>query len=240
MQSGTFQFEFWDLSLSVSQIENLMGYKEDEDRGLVTGLIKEVFDDVAEICRIRAQYMVFDDIRFEGESRVLEIGDQRFEIKGIIYNQIRYSESVSIFMCTAGEAIGLRSSLSMKEGDLLRGYVYDIVGSEIAEAAADLTQEDLERKSLLRGQKITNRYSPGYCGWDVAEQRKLFTLLPGEYCGIRLTESALMDPVKSVSGIIGIGANVKFNPYTCEMCNMKNCTFSRIRNPKLGDAGADL
>jgi hypothetical protein len=240
MQSGTFQFKFRDLSLSVSQIENVMGYKEGEDRGLVTGLIGEVFDDVAEKCRIRAQYMVFDNICFDSEKKSLVIGELLFEIKGIIYNQIRYSESISIFMCTAGEEIGLRSSRSMKTGDFLRGYVYDIIGSEIAEAAADLLQADLEKNALLHGRKITNRYSPGYCGWDVAEQKKLFTLLPGVYCGIRLTESALMDPVKSVSGIIGIGANVKFNPYTCEMCNMKNCTFSRIRNPKLGDAGPDL
>lgn len=233
MRNSTFEFDFSELNLRADRIEKVLGYNEGDDRGLVTGLIGEVFDDVAEICRIKAQYMVFDDIRFEEKSRALEIGDQRFEIKGIIYNQIRYSEAVSIFMCTAGEEIGLRSSRSMKEGDLLRGYVYDIVGSEIAEAAADLLQTDLEKNALLEGRKITNRYSPGYCGWDVAEQKKLFTLLPGEYCGIRLTESALMDPVKSVSGIIGIGAKVRFNPYTCEMCNMKNCTFSRIRNPKV-------
>jgi hypothetical protein len=232
MESGTFQFEFRDLNLSVSQIENVMGYKEGEDSGLVTGLIGEVFENVAEICRIRAQYKVFDNISFDGEKKRLAIGDLLFEIKGIVYNQIRFSDSVALFMCTAGDEIGQRSSRSMKEGDFLRGYAYDIIGSEIAEAAADLIQADLEKISLLTGRKITNRYSPGYCGWDVAEQKKLFTLLSGVFCGIRLTESALMDPVKSVSGIIGIGANVRFNPYTCEMCNMKNCTFSRIRKSK--------
>jgi hypothetical protein len=231
MKAGTYQFEFRDLNLSVSQIESAMGYKEGEDSALVTGLIGEVFEDVEEICRLRAQYIIIDDIRFDSEKKALEIGDQLFEIKGIIYNQIRFSESVSIFMCTAGQELGLRSSRAMKEGDFVRGYVYDIVGSEIAEAAADLLQADIERNSLLQGLKITNRYSPGYCGWDVAEQKKLFTLLPGEFCGIRLTESALMDPVKSVSGIIGIGANVRFNPYTCQLCNMKNCTYSRVRNP---------
>jgi hypothetical protein len=79
------------------------------------------------------------------------------------------------------------------------------------------------------GKKITNRYSPGYCGWDVTEQHKLFQLIPENYCGIKLTPSALMDPVKSISGIIGIGENVKNNPYTCRLCNQNDCVYRGIR-----------
>ena len=115
----------------------------------------------------------------------------------------------------------------MKEGDLLKSYVYDVVGSEIVEAAADLMQDELEKAMAVGGRKITNRFSPGYCGWDVVEQHKLFRLIPGNFCGIRLTPSALMDPVKSVSGFIGIGENVKRLPYTCSFCDMKDCLYRK-------------
>jgi hypothetical protein len=81
--------------------------------------------------------------------------------------------------------------------------------------------------------KITNRYSPGYCDWNVGEQHKLFSFFPDNYCGIRLTPSALMDPVKSVSGIIGIGENVKRNDYTCRVCDMKDCIYRRSREEKM-------
>lgn len=111
----------------------------------------------------------------------------------------------------------------------MKGYIYDVVGSEIVEAAADLMQNDLQKAMISSGRKITNRYSPGYCGWDVAEQHKLFQLVPDNFCGIRLTESALMDPVKSVSGIIGIGENVKMNPYTCRLCDLKDCIYRKNR-----------
>jgi hypothetical protein len=113
----------------------------------------------------------------------------------------------------------------MIEKDLLKGFVCDVVGSEIVEAAADLMQAELEETMIRSGKKITNRYSPGYCGWDVADQHKIFKLVNSGFCGIRLTESALMDPVKSVSGIIGIGKEVKLNPYTCKMCNMTDCIY---------------
>ena len=36
----------------------------------------------------------------------------------------------------------------MQERDLLRGYIYDVIGSEIVEAAADLMQDDLEHDML--------------------------------------------------------------------------------------------
>jgi cobalamin-dependent methionine synthase I len=132
-----------------------------------------------------------------------------------------------VFLCTAGEEIGIRSKKAMKDGDLFAGYIYDVIGSEIAEAAADLMQNRLGTSLAPEGRKTTNRYSPGYCGWDVAEQHKLFSLVPENYCGIRLTASALMDPIKSISGFIGVGERVKNNPYTCKICDMKECIYRR-------------
>jgi hypothetical protein len=41
-----------------------------------------------------------------------------------------------------------------------------------------------------------------------------------------------MQPVKSVSGIIGIGADVKFNPYTCRICEATHCLYRLNKNKK--------
>ncbi|MHB8579979.1 MAG: vitamin B12 dependent-methionine synthase activation domain-containing protein [Ignavibacteriaceae bacterium] len=82
---------------------------------------------------------------------------------------------------------------------------------------------------LKRGMKITNRYSPGYCNWNVSEQHLFFSLLPQNFCGITLTESSLMLPVKSISGIIGIGSNVKYSKYFCDKCGVKDCTYRTYR-----------
>lgn len=232
MVNKIFQYDFNDLNLSVSQIENVVGYKEGEDRELVTDLIEEILKESQEISNIKAQYTIFNDVQFDSETKSVEISKIRFNIKKIVFGQIKKSESVAIFLCTAGEEIGIRSRKAMQEKDLLLGYLYDVVGSEIVEAAADLMQNELEKAAISSGKKITNRYSPGYCGWDVAEQHKLFQLVPYNYCGIRLTPAALMDPVKSVSGIIGIGENVKSNPYTCSICDLKDCIYRKAREKK--------
>lgn len=232
MKNRIFQFDLKDLKLSVSQIENVIGFIEGDDRGFVKDLIEEILEESAEIASVRAQYCLFDNISFDNDTKSIAINSTIFNIKNIVYQQIKKSDSIALFLCTAGEEIGRRSRKAMHEKDLLRGYIFDVTGSELVEAAADLMQSELEKSAAESGIKITNRYSPGYCGWNVEEQHKLFGLIPDNYCGIRLTESALMDPEKSVSGIIGLGSNVKSNPYTCKICDMKDCIYRKVKENK--------
>lgn len=229
----TFQYDFNDLKLTVSLIESVMGYKPGESEETISILISEILKEMETACSIKAEYRIFENIQFNDTDKTVKSGNVVFDIKKIIFGQIKKSASAAIFLCTAGEEPGRRSRKSMKEGDLLRGYIYDVVGSEIVEAVADLMQNTLETVMFTSGKKITNRFSPGYCGWDVAEQRKLFQLMPDNFCRIRLNLSALMEPVKSVSGIIGIGENVKRNPYNCSFCDLKDCIYRKAREKKV-------
>lgn len=225
----TFQYDFKDLKLTVSQIERVMGYKHGESQEPVSDLISEVLKELETVCSIKAEYRIFENIIYNDQEKTVEADGVKFNLKKIIFSQIRKAGSAAIFLCTSGKEPGIRSRISMKEGDLLRGYVYDTIGSEIVETAADLMQNELEYEIFNTGKKITNRFSPGYCGWDVAEQEKLFQLMPDNYCEIKLNPSALMDPEKSVSGIIGIGQNVKRHPYSCNLCDMKDCLYRKAK-----------
>lgn len=227
MTNLTFQFDFKDLNLSVSGIESVMGYNEGEESEVVSDLIDEVLKESLAISNIKAQYNIFHEVQFNNASKSVDINHINFQINKIVYGQLKKSDSLAIFLCTAGEEIGIHSRKAMQERDLLKGYVFDVVGSEIVEAAADIMQNELEKEVISSRKKITNRFSPGYCGWNVSEQHKLFQLVPDNFCRIRLTESALMDPVKSISGIIGIGENVKKLPYTCSLCDMKDCIYRK-------------
>lgn len=225
----TFRFDFDDLKLTVSQIEKVLGYTDKRSEVHFSDLIGKALKEATEVCTIKAEYRIFNDIILNDLDKTVSVNEIEFDIKKIVFGQLKKSDSAAIFLCTAGEEIGKMSRSAMKSGDLLDGYIYDVVGSEIVEAAADLMQTSLENSMASNGLKITNRFSPGYCGWNVSEQHKLFQLLPGTYCGIRLTDSALMDPEKSISGIIGIGENVRHLPYTCTLCDMKDCIYRKVK-----------
>jgi hypothetical protein len=75
------------------------------------------------------------------------------------------------------------------------------------------------------------RYSPGYCGWDITGQRQLFQALRPEEVGITLRESCLMEPLKSISGVLVAArpeAHRFDNTYPfCTTCTTQTCR-SRI------------
>lgn len=228
MTDARFQYVLSDLGITVSQIEALLGYDENGERELVQQMIEEALRESGELCNIRAEYRIYDEVSLDSNDKSLTIKNIRFDIKEAAFSQLRKTESVAVFACTAGEGIGKRSRELMAEGDPLMGYIFDVTGSVVVDAAASFMQDSLAESLVISGKKITNRYYPGYCGWNVSEQHKLFKLLPDNFCGIKLTDSALMDPVKSGSGVIGIGEHVKYTRYTCSYCNRTDCTYRKV------------
>jgi len=192
-------------------------------------IVKETMDESAECFDIRGGYQIFDDISFKINERFINVAGVEFNPRKIVFNQLKHSEQIAVFVCTAGEGISQLTKHLMATNEPLKGFISDILGSIVVETAIDLIQKKLNDDMAQKGLKITNRYSPGYCGWATHEQHKLFNLLPKDFCGIYLTESALMEPVKSVSGFIGIGNNVRFNPYTCQMCDAELCVYRKKR-----------
>lgn len=113
------------------------------------------------------------------------------------------AESIALLICTAGERFMELSRQYNLEYDYLIAYIIDSFGSLVVEKMADYLQMQLQLEVGRRGLKITNRYSPGYCNWQLTDQKQLFELLSDNPCHILLTESMLMTPIKSISGIIG-------------------------------------
>jgi len=222
----SYSFDFEELNISGKILPPLMGYEDPASiPEPVEESIAELLEQGADICNIRGGYVLVDEITVDRQSKTVASHGQLFGTRQIVTHQLKNSERVAWFVCTAGEKISRYTRQLMDEGDLMKGYVVDVLANVVVEAAMDKIQSNLEAEMAKIGLNITNRYSPGYCNWDIAEQKKLFTVFPENYLDITLSESCLMIPVKSVSGIIGIGKKVKFNNYTCHLCSDKNCLY---------------
>jgi hypothetical protein len=235
MELQEYRYRFDELEVSTDIIEKFMGYEPGHAPEPMPQLIQEVLDMAHDLCDIRGGYIIKQDIDINREDKIMHINGTEFEVKKIITNQLRKMDSVALFVCTAGPGISKYSKDLMHEGDFIKGYIADVVGSEIVESAMDKIQADLEVQMESQGLHITDRYSPGYCGWSVGEQHKLFSFFPKDFCGITLTPSSLMQPIKSVSGVIGIGENVRRKGYVCNMCDMVNCIYREKRETKKAD-----
>jgi hypothetical protein len=217
-----------ELGLTERHVETGMGYRSMEASTEIRKMMREVLDGAGEHCEIRGGFKIFDGLSVDTDKTGLILGGRRLSTGPIIVSQIRGAESAALFLCTAGPRLEAWSKRLIAEGDFAKGYMVDAAASEAVEAAIDKIQNHLAETLLSSGNRITNRFSPGYCGWPVSDQQALFSLLPDGFCDVSLTPSSLMVPIKSVSGLIGIGPSVKFNPYPCRTCDMKDCFKRRV------------
>lgn len=136
------------------------------------------------------------------------------------------ADRLVLFAATIGAPIAAAIRDLFERRELALGSMLDSVAS----AAADRLPGLAQLQEVATGGSVGLRvlaYSPGYCGWDVTGQRALFAALHPEEVGIRLNGSCLMQPLKSVSGVLvaGPGSVHKFHPtYSfCGTCKEKQC-----------------
>jgi hypothetical protein len=225
------------LPLLQEEIELTLGYENGSAPDHFVKLIEGALGEVPRRCTVRAGYRLVDVHPDPGRHHGLELGGVFFQTDVIVSRLLRHAERAALFVVTIGPGMEDWSRELINQGDAAPGYIVDTVASAAVESATDVLHDHLGAKMRSRGWNITNRYSPGYCNWPVAEQRLLFSLLPPGFCGIALTESSLMVPVKSISGVIGTGPGVRRVDYTCDRCGMKDCTYRAVRSARRKSPG---
>jgi hypothetical protein len=137
-------------------------------------------------------------------------------------------EHVAAAVCTIGEALEQRVRELWDARELPQASMLDSVGSGAVESLAEHVN-DLLCQQGLPALRVTNRISPGYGDWDVAEQRRLFGLCPGAPIGVTLNPACVMTPGKSISFLVGAGAGARVDHYfsQCARCWMRDCAYRR-------------
>jgi cobalamin-dependent methionine synthase I len=153
---------------------------------------------------------------------------------------------LSLFAVTLGDAVSNQIDELFKTNEFALGSMLDSAASVAAENVADVVQDRVfdmfmeEKKN--HGKTGIMRFSPGYCGWHMSGQRKLFEFLQPEDIGITLLDSYLMKPLKSISGVMVVGGKNIFvfeDSYAfCSQCSSHSCR-DRIRT-LLGGSKANL
>lgn len=212
-----------ELKISPEDIYIQMGYGDTAPDDMTIAETETLMAQISAILKARCCFMITDGT-LNTEKETLSVMGREFNIGRIITRQLRGSQRYAFFVATAGMEFEEFQHKLKASGDMVKIFITDAIGSVIAEKAADRMEELLENLISPGGWHHTNRFSPGYCGWHVSEQQSLFPLFNTDApCGVTLTDSSLMTPIKSVSGVIGLGENVRKLEYTCGLCDFKLC-----------------
>ncbi len=138
------------------------------------------------------------------------------------------ADDLTLFAITLGKKVSEKIRGLFQKNDFTLGHFLDCIASLTADKAVrKLEKSTTENTEIHRGKIITLAYSPGYCGWDISGQKKLFDYLHPEKIGIILNDSFLMIPLKSVSGVLISGKReihqFENNFAFCSLCKTKSC-----------------
>jgi hypothetical protein len=157
--------------------------------------------------------IIVDGVRFK--SRVLRKNLDRVE-------------RIFPFVITLGRKLGEKQTAG---SDLLENFYLDTIGNVALNSARKQLKRHLESKFAL--EKISSMAPGSLADWPIEEQAPLFKLL-GDVdasIGVKLTDSMLMLPAKSISGVY-FPADVSF--FSCQLCPRERCESRKAKyDPKL-------
>jgi hypothetical protein len=190
----------------------------------VAGIIEEMLALAHPVARPRSLYEVAYVESRDGDT--LTIGGVSFTSRLLRIN-LEGVERVFPYIATCGQEM---DSVVLPDGDFMKCYTLDVIKELALRSAVDYLQAYL--KSRFAVTKLS-RMNPGSLpAWPITDQSNLFAIFGdvAALIGVHLTESSLMIPVKSSSGIF-FPTEVSFE--SCRLCAREGCPGRRAAlNPE--------
>ena len=216
------------INIDTRQILNQIGYEADyEPSARIKSLVDDYIENYHNLVESTYSY-TFRNIESVDGDRVYLSDSVILESK-VISSLCKKCNRLAIFILTIGSHLEEMVDYLSENGLVVQATVLDAIGSGAAEQMAGLIEDRIRNVTMMHDQRISRRFSPGYCDWNVNQQEMIFKILNDDTAGVSLTDECLMIPRKSVSGIIGIGdtdSDVEsFNP--CVTCTKEDCPGRR-------------
>ena len=122
----------------------------------------------------------------------------------------------ALLACTLGP--GFDTLLRTEQArDMSRAVLLDACGSVWVEAGCDQAEHELAAR--FPGRFLTDRFSPGYGDFPLDIQPAICTALDTRRrLGLHVTDSLLLNPVKSVTAVIGLADRP-------QMARVRGCSY---------------
>lgn len=221
----------FDKTLDTDKVLRLLGAKQ--GKGVAPSSlrrIKKLTPGVGNLLRPKLAYRRF--FLVSADKKSIELADGTRFTSPKLAKAVGNAQEIHCFVATIGSKVDKEIQRLMKEKRYADAYVLDAVGSIAAENIVEQYYQQIAKKAEKAGKGVTLRFSPGYCDWPLDQQRLLFAAFSERSpVGVTLSQSCLMSPRKSVSGLFGIlppgnsGVDPAYNP--CAMCHNSDCIARR-------------
>ena len=164
----------------------------------------------------------------------------------VVANVFQRADRLALFAATVGGEVSQAIADLFDTDDLALGMMLDAVASMTADRTSEVIADHYHAHLVAEGGTTPAHsvlgYSPGYCGWHITGQRKLFAYSAPDEIGMSLNDSCLMSPLKSVSGVLISGRRdvhiFKAGYSYCRECKSHSC-LARMERLMASERGND-
>ncbi len=137
------------------------------------------------------------------------------------------AQGIILALATIGAKVEHRAGKLVRTDRAATGLIADAIGTVAVEQTADFLERKIYEDCANFGWKVSRRYAPGYCGWEIEAQKEIFSHF-SDTLGIKLTSSCLMLPEKSLSFVCLLSREGDFSKVkvgNCKRCRQKECPY---------------
>ena len=166
-------------------------------------LFEKTLSFAVSLCECRGVYR-FLDITGKSDCKIVLSGGIVFESESLA-KLLKDSSKVVMMASTVGAEVTSETNLLIEKNRGSEAVIVDASASEIADEVMNKINLLCANLAKKEGFKLTKmRFSPGFGDLGVENQRQFFKTLELEKMGLKLTESYMMVPEKSVTAIAGV------------------------------------
>jgi len=200
----------FNVSISLDELRKRLHMEKDCDMSEIQPLI----DVAVQLIEPRALY----DVRYIEEKLEDTVIVNGRQLKSrVLRKNLDQVERVFPFVITLGPKLGEKQAAGT---DLLENFYLDTIGNASLNSARRQLKRHLQSQFAL--EKISSMAPGSLADWPIEEQAPLFELLGDveNSIGVKLTDSLLMLPAKSISGIY-FPTEASF--FSCQLCPRERC-----------------
>ena len=187
------------IELDERQVYRTLGYSNGhKPKASIRSLVDEEMVEAHELTRTSCSYQIMDIKRIR-RPRVTLVNGTNITLTSEVLSWALYPcEQAVIFVASIGPALEQRVAQLTSEGYSSKAYILDAIGSEATEKTVCYLQDQVREVAKFDDGETTLRYSPGYCDWDISQQKVLFKAMDSIPMQVSLSDECVMTPRKSV------------------------------------------
>jgi len=164
------------------------------------------------------------------EGRINLENGLHLEINNSMLNLLRGTSYLAFGLSTIGNHLEEKVAELFAKNEYPKAIALDAVGTVASRFLSQYIRSAVCQEAKEQNLQTTKYFTPGTFEWDISQQKNIFEIIPADKIGVKLTESCMMVPKKSLSWVIGIGKEIiiisKEND-SCKICLAENCQFRK-------------